>query len=165
MRPRRRDLPEPVPRERDLLRRRLARTLPPVGFVFAVYMTWVGADVPGGACGQLGFHLSDQVAEPQTEFGLTVSFKLLEFLNVNVAKLAPHGVICLISALAFHGLTTEIPHEIWLAVERKARKPKVAYPPVRAISCAVSPPPAAFVSEAARLPGRPIATKSRRHSD
>ena len=44
---------------------------------------------------------------------------------VNVAKLAPHGVICLISALSFHGLTTQIPHEIWLAVERKARKPKV----------------------------------------
>lgn len=52
---------------------------------------------------------------------------------VNVAKLAPHGVICLISALAFHGLTTQIPHEIWLAVERKARRPKVAYPPVRAV--------------------------------
>ncbi len=52
---------------------------------------------------------------------------------VQVAKLSPRGVICLISALSFHGLTTEIPHEIWLAVERKARKPKVAYPPVRAI--------------------------------
>lgn len=52
---------------------------------------------------------------------------------VHVAKLVPHGVICLISALSFHGLTTQIPHEIWLAVERKARKPKVTYPPVRAI--------------------------------
>lgn len=50
---------------------------------------------------------------------------------VNVAKLAPHGVICLISALSFHELTTQIPHEIWLAVERKSRKPKVSYPPVR----------------------------------
>ncbi|MEI6314590.1 MAG: type IV toxin-antitoxin system AbiEi family antitoxin domain-containing protein [Syntrophus sp. (in: bacteria)] len=52
---------------------------------------------------------------------------------VNVAKLVPHGVICLISALSFHELTNEIPHEIWLAVDRKARKPKVDYPPVRAI--------------------------------
>jgi predicted transcriptional regulator of viral defense system len=52
---------------------------------------------------------------------------------VNVAKLTPHGVICLISALSFHGLTTQIPHEIWVAVERKARKPKVTYPPVHAI--------------------------------
>lgn len=52
---------------------------------------------------------------------------------VNVAKLVPHGVICLISALSFHELTTQIPHEIWLAVERKSRKPKVTYPPVRSI--------------------------------
>lgn len=52
---------------------------------------------------------------------------------VNVAKLVPHGVICLISALFFHELTTQIPHEIWLAVDRKARKPKVDYPPVRSI--------------------------------
>ncbi|OPY93048.1 MAG: hypothetical protein A4E73_00509 [Syntrophaceae bacterium PtaU1.Bin231] len=52
---------------------------------------------------------------------------------VQVAKAAPRGVICLISALSFHGLTTQIPHEIWLAVERKARRPKVAYPPVRTI--------------------------------
>lgn len=52
---------------------------------------------------------------------------------VNVAKLVPHGVICLISALSFHELTTEIPHEIWLAVDRKARKPKVDYPPVRSL--------------------------------
>ncbi len=52
---------------------------------------------------------------------------------VNVAKLVPHGIICLISALFFHELTTQIPHEIWLAVDRKARKPKVDYPPVRSI--------------------------------
>ncbi len=52
---------------------------------------------------------------------------------VNVAKIVPHGVICLISALSFNGLTTQIPHEIWLAVERKARKPKISYPPVRVI--------------------------------
>ncbi len=50
---------------------------------------------------------------------------------VNVAKRVPLGVICLISALFFHELTTQIPHEIWLAVDRKARKPKVDYPPVR----------------------------------
>lgn len=50
-----------------------------------------------------------------------------------VSKAAPHGVICLISALSFHGLTTQIPHEIWLAVERKARRPKVTYPPVRVV--------------------------------
>jgi predicted transcriptional regulator of viral defense system len=48
-----------------------------------------------------------------------------------VAKVVPDGVICLISALAFHRLTTQIPHEVWLAVDRKARKPKITYPPIR----------------------------------
>ena len=57
----------------------------------------------------------------------------MEIDLVNVTKLVPHGVICLISALFFHELTTQIPHEIWLAVDRKARKPKVDYPPVRSI--------------------------------
>jgi len=50
---------------------------------------------------------------------------------VEVSKKVPMGVICLISALAFHQLTTQIPHYIWLAVDRKARKPKIDYPPVR----------------------------------
>jgi predicted transcriptional regulator of viral defense system len=48
-----------------------------------------------------------------------------------VAKRVPNGVICLVSSLAFHELTTQTPHYVWLAVERKARKPKVEYPPVR----------------------------------
>ena len=50
---------------------------------------------------------------------------------VEVSKKAPNGVICLISALAFHELTTQTPHYVWLAVDRKARKPKIDYPPVR----------------------------------
>lgn len=50
---------------------------------------------------------------------------------VEVSKKVPMGVICLISALAFHQLTTQTPHYIWLAVDRKARKPKIDYPPVR----------------------------------
>ncbi|MCF8069144.1 MAG: type IV toxin-antitoxin system AbiEi family antitoxin domain-containing protein [Desulfobacterales bacterium] len=50
---------------------------------------------------------------------------------VDVIKKAPQGAICLISALAFHNLTTQTPHYVWLAVHRKARKPKIDYPPVR----------------------------------
>ena len=50
---------------------------------------------------------------------------------VEVSKKVPKGVICLISALAFHELTTQTPHYVWLAVDRKARKPKIDYPPVR----------------------------------
>jgi len=40
-----------------------------------------------------------------------------------VASAAPGGVICLLSALRFHGIGTQAPHEVWLALDRKARKP------------------------------------------
>jgi len=40
-------------------------------------------------------------------------------------KRVPHGVICLLSALRFHGLTTQLPFEVWLAIDRKARIPKM----------------------------------------
>ena len=50
---------------------------------------------------------------------------------VEISKKVPKGVICLISALVFHELTTQIPHQVWLAIDRKARKPKIDYPPVR----------------------------------
>jgi len=50
---------------------------------------------------------------------------------VSVSLRAPHGVICLISALAFHELTTQIPHEVYVAIDRFTRPPRVDYPPVR----------------------------------
>jgi predicted transcriptional regulator of viral defense system len=50
-----------------------------------------------------------------------------------VAKRAPKGVICLLSALDYHGLTTEIPHEIWMAIPQKARAPQIEYPPLRIV--------------------------------
>jgi len=50
---------------------------------------------------------------------------------VSVAGRAPGGVICLISALAFHKLTTQVPHEVYLAVSRDSEPPRIDYPPVR----------------------------------
>jgi len=44
------------------------------------------------------------------------------------AKRIPKGVVCLLSALRFHGLTTENPSEIWLAVPRETRRPKSGVP-------------------------------------
>ena len=44
-----------------------------------------------------------------------------------------HGVICLLSALQFHELTTQMPHEVWMAIDRKAWRPKQDYPPIRLI--------------------------------
>lgn len=50
---------------------------------------------------------------------------------VAVQKRVPKGVVCLTSALAFHDLTTQIPHEVYLAVSRDTEPPRVDYPPVR----------------------------------
>jgi predicted transcriptional regulator of viral defense system len=51
---------------------------------------------------------------------------------VAVARRAPRGVVCLISALAFHDLTTQVPHEVYLAVPRDSEPPRIDHPPVRA---------------------------------
>jgi predicted transcriptional regulator of viral defense system len=48
-----------------------------------------------------------------------------------VALKIPHGVICLISALAFHEITTHVPHEIYVAVSRGTTRPRLDYPPLR----------------------------------
>ena len=38
-------------------------------------------------------------------------------------KRVPHGVVCLLSALRFHGLTTQMPFEVWLAIDRRCAAP------------------------------------------
>lgn len=50
---------------------------------------------------------------------------------VQVALRIPKGVICLISALSFHGLTTQIPHQVYVALPIDAEKPRLEYPPIR----------------------------------
>ena len=50
---------------------------------------------------------------------------------ITIVKRVPDGVICLISALSFHNLTNEIPHEIYLAILNGKEKPKLDYPPTR----------------------------------
>jgi predicted transcriptional regulator of viral defense system len=47
------------------------------------------------------------------------------------ARLIPKGVICLASALAFHGLTDQMPPKVWIAIGRKDWRPRLTYPPVR----------------------------------
>lgn len=49
------------------------------------------------------------------------------------AKRVPQGVVCLLSALRFHGLTTQAPFEVWLAIDPKARRPQVADLPLRIV--------------------------------
>lgn len=51
----------------------------------------------------------------------------------HVAKKVPKGVICLLSALQYHELTTQLPHEVWVAIPEKARHPRIEYPPLRVV--------------------------------
>lgn len=50
-----------------------------------------------------------------------------------VARRVPKGVACLLTALRFHGLTTQAPFEVWLAIENKAIAPRLDYPPLRIV--------------------------------
>ena len=45
----------------------------------------------------------------------------------------PNVVVCLLSALQFHDLTTQSPFEVWVAIANKARAPKMDYPPLRIV--------------------------------
>jgi predicted transcriptional regulator of viral defense system len=49
------------------------------------------------------------------------------------AKRVPSGIVCLLSALAFHQIGTQLPHQVWLAIDIKARRPRVDYPPLRIV--------------------------------
>ena len=50
-----------------------------------------------------------------------------------VARRHPRAVVCLLSALRFHELTTQAPFEVWLAIPGKARQPRLDYPPLRVV--------------------------------
>ena len=57
-----------------------------------------------------------------------------EFASLaEIASKDPQVQVCLLSALAFHGLTTQAPFEVWIAVDNKARAPRTDYPPVRIV--------------------------------
>jgi len=47
------------------------------------------------------------------------------------SKLVPRAVVCLTSALAFHGLTDRMPPKVWLAIDRADRLPRQTQPPMR----------------------------------
>src|SRR6185295_19434967 len=55
------------------------------------------------------------------------------------ATRVPNAVFCLLTALAFHRLTTELPHEVWVAVGLKARTPALETPPLRIVRLSEGP--------------------------
>ena len=52
---------------------------------------------------------------------------------VEVAKRVPNAVVCLLSSLQFHSLTTQLPSRVWIAIEGTNWKPVIDSPPVRII--------------------------------
>jgi predicted transcriptional regulator of viral defense system len=50
-----------------------------------------------------------------------------------VAKRVPNAVICLISALQYHNLTTQIAERVWIAIENKRWEPTFDYPPLEIV--------------------------------
>jgi len=54
-----------------------------------------------------------------------------EHTLAQVAKRVPEGVFCLLTALRLHGLTTQSPAEVWVALPEKARRPRLDYPRLR----------------------------------
>lgn len=50
---------------------------------------------------------------------------------LEAAQLVPQGVICLLSALRFHNLTTQNPFEVWMAIDNKSHPPKSEALPLR----------------------------------
>lgn len=52
-----------------------------------------------------------------------------------VAARVPHGIVCLLSALLFHDIGTQLPPCVWLAIPRTARKPRLDHPPLHIVRC------------------------------
>lgn len=48
-----------------------------------------------------------------------------------VAAAAPKAIVCLLSALQFHGIGTQSPREVWIAVAKNGSRPRLDYPPIR----------------------------------
>jgi predicted transcriptional regulator of viral defense system len=69
---------------------------------------------------------------PDAEFGENIQL-------AEIAKRVPKAVVCLLSALRFHELTTQAPHQIWIAIGEKARSPRIEYPPIHVVRFAEAP--------------------------
>ena len=52
---------------------------------------------------------------------------------LTVATKVPQAVFCLLTALQFHELTTQLPHQIWIAMPRGSHTPRIDYPPIKMV--------------------------------
>jgi len=88
-------------------------------------------------------------------YRLSRSMRTTEHHDLAVATAAvPRSVVCLISALRFHDIGTQLPAEVWIAVPRGARVPRVSAPPIRAVN--VSTAVFDLGIEEHRIEGQPV---------
>lgn len=66
-------------------------------------------------------------------YGLSDSAPDTHEALIEVSMRAPKAVICLTSALAFHGLTDQLPRRVWIAIGAKDWEPKITYPKIRTV--------------------------------
>jgi predicted transcriptional regulator of viral defense system len=52
---------------------------------------------------------------------------------MEISKKIPRGVICLLSALRYHNIGTQLPYKVWIAIDRKAQLPRVERPLVKIV--------------------------------
>ncbi len=52
---------------------------------------------------------------------------------VTIATKVPQAVFCLLTALQFHELTTQLPREVWISMPRGSHTPRIGYPPVKMV--------------------------------
>lgn len=50
-----------------------------------------------------------------------------------VLKRVPNATVCLLTAMQMHGLTTQLPHQVWIAIDGKSRRPQLGDLPVRVV--------------------------------
>lgn len=103
-------------RERGILR---SRDLTP----FGIRREWLGRLVNEGRLVRIApglYSLAD------ADFGQHQAL-------VEAAVRVPNAVVCLLTALRFHEIGMQDPFEVWLAIDRKARLPRIDYPPLRIV--------------------------------
>jgi predicted transcriptional regulator of viral defense system len=82
------------------------------------------------------YNMRDQGVIVEVSRGL---FRLAELPELGhpdlviVASRVPKAVICLISALHYHMLTTQIPHYVYIALPQPIKKPRITYPPLEVV--------------------------------
>ena len=93
-----------------------------------------GAAVRAGIHPRALYQMRDEGVVEQLDRGLYRLANLPALSDpdlVTIALKIPAGVVCLISALAYHEITTQVPHEVHVALARGAEPPRLRHPPVK----------------------------------